>query len=76
MTDVSIRNRVWNRLVAYADQHGIDPQSLAEQAVNEFVDRRADEELFAASSKAAGKSGASVRSAEQAIKLRRSRVDQ
>ncbi len=76
MTDVSIRNRVWNRLVAYADQHGVDPQSLAEQAVTEFVDRRADEELLAASGRAARKSGVRVHAAEEAIKFRRSRAGQ
>ena len=73
MPDLRIRQGLWNDLQAAAARHGEPPESLANKALQEFLDRLADGELIARSQRAARRSKLRIGDTEQAIRRHRAR---
>lgn len=53
MPDLTIRKRLWDDLVVVAEKQHKKPQSLAQQVIQEYVQRMSDEELLDRSAAAA-----------------------
>lgn len=68
MTDIHIRDRTWSRLVTLAEARGVSPAKMTEQALSEFLDRQADEDLLRRSSAAAQRSKMTMAAADVAIR--------
>jgi hypothetical protein len=73
MPDLRIRQQLWNDLRAAAAKQGEQPESLATKALQEFLDRLADEDLIARSQHAACRSKLRIADTEQAIRRHRAR---
>jgi hypothetical protein len=74
MPDLKVPQRVWDNLKAAADRRGKKPDALARQALSEFLDRLANEELLAESEKAARRTPFRLKDTEEVIrKYRRQR---
>jgi hypothetical protein len=71
MPDLRIRQRLWDDLQAAATRQGKPPESLATEALREFLDRLADDELIARSQHAARRSKIRISETEQAIRRHR-----
>jgi hypothetical protein len=68
MPDVKVPQRVWNGLKAAADRRGQKPDALARKALTEFLDRLANEELFAETEKAARRAPFRLKDTEKVIR--------
>lgn len=53
MPDLTIRQGLWDDLVVVAEKQRKKPQTLAQQAIQEYVQRKSDEELLERSATAA-----------------------
>jgi hypothetical protein len=73
MPDLKIRQQLWNDLQAAAARQGQPPESLVTKALQEFLDRLADEDLIARSQRAARRSKLPIAETERAIRRRRAR---
>ena len=73
MPDLKIRQQLWNDLKAAAARQGQPPESLATKALQEFLDRLADEDLIARSLRSAHRSKLPIGDTEQAIRRYRAR---
>jgi len=71
MHAVKIRQSLWNDLQTAAEKQRQKPETLADQAVREFLQRMADEELLAGSARAARRSP--LRAADTVEVIRRYR---
>ncbi len=74
MPAVTLKPRVWNGLVALAKQKRSDPSLLAERAVQEFLQRVADEDLLRQSERAAAKKNIAETKVESIIRDYRNRA--
>jgi hypothetical protein len=75
MPAVEIRQGVWNDLVVAAEKRRRKPETLANEALRDFLQRAADEELLARSARAARRSPLRAANAEEAIsRYRRDRA--
>ena len=68
MPAVKIRQGLWEDLVIAAEKQRQKPETLANHAVQDFLQRMADEELLLRSAKAARRSPLRARNAEGAIR--------
>jgi hypothetical protein len=68
MPAVEIRQRVWKELVTAAEKQQQKPETLANQALQDFLQRMADEELLARSTAAARRAPLRTAEAEDAIR--------
>jgi hypothetical protein len=73
MPAVEIRPGVWKGLVDAAEKRRRRPEALANDALQEFVERLADEELISRSAASARRSGLRMQNSEQAIRRYRRR---
>lgn len=71
MPAVKIRQGLWNDLVIAAEKHRQKPEALANQALHDFLQRMADEELLSRSSTVARRSPLRIADTEDAIRQRR-----
>ncbi|MFO0969143.1 MAG: hypothetical protein U0793_26615 [Gemmataceae bacterium] len=67
------KETVWHALVDVARRRRTKPEILAEQAVADFLERVADEDLLADSETAARKTGLTVGEAEERLRAMRSK---
>ncbi len=73
MAEVTIQENTWHELVKAARRQRKKPESLADQALREFLERHADEELLEKSSLAAQKTSFLIRDTEEIIRQHRKR---
>jgi predicted transcriptional regulator len=74
LAEVVIREELWKKLVALARRRRQKAESLAEQALRDYVRRAADEELLERSERAAHRTKFRISETEEIVrKLRRSR---
>ena len=73
MPAVEIREVVWKGLVTAAEKRRRKPEKLANEALEEFLQRLTNEELLARSAASARRSGVRVRETEG--RIRRNRRD-
>jgi len=74
LPEIMIREKLWKDLVAVARKRGQRAESLAENAVSEYLQRVADEDLLHRSERAAHKTKFRIGDTEQIIrKWRRNR---
>jgi hypothetical protein len=53
MAELTIRESLWADFVAVAERERVQPDELAERVLRDYIQRAADEELLAASERAA-----------------------
>ena len=68
MPAVKIRQGVWKDLVVAAEKQRRKPETLANQALQDFLERMADEELLSRSARAARRSPLRAAETEDAIR--------
>jgi hypothetical protein len=68
MPEVTIRQGLWKDLVAAAAKRQRKPETLANEALRDFLRRMADEELLSRSAAAARRSPLRTRDTEEAIR--------
>ena len=73
MAEITIREKVWQELVAIARRRHQKPEELADAALREFLQRQADEELLEQSSRAARDAEFPIRATEEIIRQHRRR---
>ncbi len=73
MAEVTIREKTWHSLVAAARKRGKKPETLADEALDDFLQREADEALLEKSSRAAQKNRFTLRDTEEIIRKHRKR---
>ena len=73
MPDLKIRQALWNDLQAAAAKQGKPPESLASKALQEFLNRQADDDLIARSQLAARRAKLRIGETEQTIRRHRAR---
>ncbi|MSQ93334.1 MAG: hypothetical protein EXR98_02120 [Gemmataceae bacterium] len=73
MVEVSIQENTWQGLVQVARRRRKKPADLADEALREFLQRQADEELLEKSSRAAQKTSFHIRDTEEIIRQHRKR---
>jgi hypothetical protein len=71
MPAVRIRQGLWNDLVSAAEKQRRKPETLANEALQDFLQRISDEELLASSGRAARSSPLRSGDAEAAIRCYR-----
>jgi hypothetical protein len=73
MAEIIIREPLWRDLVVLARKKRKKPELLASEALRSFVERLADEELLARSSRAARRSRFPVAQTEELVRRHRRR---
>lgn len=73
MPEITIQEPLWRQLVQAARRRRKRPADLADTAVREFLERQADEELLAKSSRAAQKTAFQIGDTEEVIRKHRKR---
>ena len=74
MAEVVIREQLWRKLVALARRRRQKAESLAEQALRDYLERAADEDLLERSARAAQRTKFPISETEEILgKFRRSR---
>ncbi len=68
MPDLTIRKGLWDDLVVVAEKQRKKPQTLALQAIQEFVQRMSDEELLVRSAIAARRAPFRIDATEDVIR--------
>jgi hypothetical protein len=68
MPAVKIRQGLWKDLVTAAEKQRQKPETLANQALQDFLQRMADEELLARSAAAARRAPLRMADSEEAIR--------
>jgi hypothetical protein len=68
MPAVQIRQGLWNDLVVAAEKKRLKPEALANQALRDFLQRAADEELLARSSRSARRTAFPASETEDVIR--------
>ena len=68
MPAVEIRQGLWKDLVTAAEKQRQKPETLANQALQDFLQRMADEELLARSTRAARRAPLRTADTEEAIR--------
>jgi predicted transcriptional regulator len=68
MHEVKIRDEIWNDLKSAAEKHQRRPETLANQALKDFLRRMADEELLDRSIAAARRAPLRSSEAVQAVR--------
>jgi hypothetical protein len=53
MAELSIQESLWDDFVALAERRQVQPDTLAEHVLRDYIQRAADEELLAGSERAA-----------------------
>ena len=76
MAAITIKENTWQDLVRAARRRRKNPEVLADQALCEFLQRLADEELLEKSSRAAQKAPFDIRDTEELIRQHRKRKKQ
>ena len=73
MAELTVSEKVWRELVEVARRRRTKPESLADAALREFLQRQADEELLEKSSRAAQKTSFPISETEEIIRQHRKR---
>ena len=68
MPAVEIRKRLWEDLVMAAEKQRRKPEALANQALEDFLQRVADEDLLVRSARRARRSPLRVANTEEAVR--------
>jgi hypothetical protein len=68
MPAVQIRQGLWNDLVEVAEKQRRKPESLANQALADYLERLSDEELLSRSARSARRSPLPAADAEAAVR--------
>jgi predicted transcriptional regulator len=71
MAAITIREEVWHDLVALARQRRRRAQALAEEALRDYLQRAADEELLARSERVARRAPFHIEESEEVIRRAR-----
>ena len=71
MPDLTIRKGLWDNLVVVAEKQRKKPQTLALQAIQEFVQRMSDEELLERSAVTARRAPFRMEATEEVIRIAR-----
>jgi hypothetical protein len=67
MPAVTVRENIWKDLLAVAEKQRQKPESLANQALKDFLERVSDEELLKRSTTAARRSPLRISQTEEVI---------
>ena len=73
MAEVTIKENVWQELVQVAKLRRKTPADLADVALREFLQRQADEDLLAKSSRVALKTSLPISQTEHMVRAHRRR---
>lgn len=73
MPDLKVQQQVWDEIRTAAAKQGQRPESLANRALKEYLQRLADEELIAESQREARRAPLKVRDTERAIREHRAK---
>jgi hypothetical protein len=73
VAELVIKEKVWQELTQVARRRRKKPEELAHTALVEFLQRQADEDLLARSSRAAQKTAFAVGTTEELIRQHRKR---
>lgn len=73
MPEVTVKEKTWQELVEVARRRKKKPESLADTALCEYLQRQADEDLLARSDRAAQKTSFRIRDTEEIIRQHRKR---
>lgn len=73
VAEVTITEGTWQGLVKIARQRRKKPDALADEALREFLQREADEELLERSAQATQKTEFAIRDTEEIIRKHRTR---
>lgn len=68
MPELKIRKALWESLVQLAEKKKQKPETLAERALTDFIERDSDEELLQRSSKVARRAPFRMDETEEAIR--------
>lgn len=68
MAELTVRESLWKEFVHVGKKMGKKPETLAERAMRDFLERLADEELLARSERAARKARFDIRKTEAIIR--------
>jgi predicted transcriptional regulator len=71
VAQITIRDPLWENLVQLARKTRKKPESLAAEAVRDFLQRRADEDLLARSERAARRSRFPLAESEEIVRKHR-----
>lgn len=71
MPDLTIRKALWESLVQLAEKKKQKPETLAERALTDFIERDSDEELLQRSAKAARRAPFRINETEEVIRRHR-----
>ena len=73
MAEVTIQERTWQELLKVARRRRKKPQTLADEALREYLERQEDEDLLKKSSHAAQSTAFDIRDTEEIIRQNRKR---